>query len=162
MKNIFYFIIGLAVIIFTNTILNSINLSLFSIRPNLTLIYLIYISLYIGNMRASILGLILGLIIDITVGKYFGFYALLFFSIGLLYGSMRDKVFKENIFTILVLVILATFVDNLVSLLIVGFGIENILIYFLRMLESFFINSVVAAFLFYPVNYFIKKVEEQW
>ena len=162
MKNIFYFIIGLAVIIFTNTILNSINLSLFSIRPNLTLVYLIYISLYIGNMRASILGLILGLIIDITVGKYFGFYALLFFSIGLLYGSMRDKVFKENIFTILVLVILATFVDNLVSLLIVGFGIENILIYFLRMLESFFINSVVAAFLFYPVNYFIKKVEEQW
>ena len=162
MKNIFYFIIGLAVIIFTNTILNSINLSLFSIRPNLTLVYLIYISLYIGNMRASILGLILGLIIDITVGKYFGFYALLFFSIGLLYGSMRDKVFKENIFTILVLVILATFVDNLVSLLIVGFGIENTLIYFLRMLESVFINSLVAAFLFYPVSYLIKKVEEQW
>lgn len=162
MKNILYFIIGLLIIVFSNTIVNSINLSLFSVRPNLTLIYLIYLSIYIGLSRGALLGLILGLILDITVGKYFGIYGLLFFSVGLLYGSIKDKVFKENIMTVIMLVVVATFFENIILLLVVGLGMNNIFINILRILESIFANVVITAFLFYPINYLINKVEEQW
>ena len=162
MKNILYVITGLIIVVFSNTILNGINLSFFSIRPNLTLIYLTYLSIYIGINRASIIGLILGLIIDITVGKYFGLYSLLFFLLGLVYGSIKDKVFKENILTIIILVALATLVENVLSLLIVGFGMNNIFIHVFRILESIVANVIISAGLFYPINYLINKVEEQW
>lgn len=160
MKNILYFITGLIIIVFSNTIINSINLSLFYVRPNLTLIYLIYLSIYIGLERASIIGLILGLILDITISKYFGLYGLIFFLIGLIYGSMKDKVFKDNIFTIIVLVGLATLFENVLSLLIVGFEMNNIFIHILKILKSIFANVLISAFLFYPINYLINKVEE--
>ena len=96
MKNILYFVIGLLLIVFSNTILNDIDLMFFSFRPNLILIYLVFISIYIGAEKASIIGLALGLIIDISVGKYFGYYGLLFIAVGYLYGSLKEKVFNEK------------------------------------------------------------------
>ena len=89
MKNILYFVIGLLLIVFSNTILNDIDLIFFSFRPNLVLIYLVFISIYIGAEKASVIGLALGLIIDISVGKYFGYYGLLFIAVGYLYGSLK-------------------------------------------------------------------------
>ncbi|CBH21513.1 membrane protein of unknown function [Acetoanaerobium sticklandii] len=162
MKNILYFVIGLLLIVFSNTILNDIDLIFFSYRPNLMLIYLVFISIYIGAEKASIIGLALGLIIDISVGKYFAYYGLLFISIGYLYGSLKEKVFKENIFTVILLVVIATIIDNLLISTIVGFRGIELGMFLLRIVEAVFINGIISAFLFYPLNIVLNKVEEQW
>ena len=152
MKNILYFVIGLLLIVFSNTILNDIDLMFFSFRPNLILIYLVFISIYIGAEKASIIGLALGLIIDISVGKYFGYYGLLFIAVGYLYGSLKEKVFKE----------MATIIDNLLISTIIGFRGIELGIFLLRIVEAVFINGIISAFLFYPLNIVLNKVEEQW
>lgn len=162
MKNILYFVTGLLLIVFSNTILNDIDLMFFSFRPNLILIYLVFISIYIGAEKASIIGLALGLIIDISVGKYFGYYGLLFIAVGYLYGSLKEKVFKENIFTVILLVIIATIIDNLLISTIIGFRGIELGIFLLRIVEAVFINGIISAFLFYPLNIVLNKVEEQW
>jgi rod shape-determining protein MreD len=122
----------------------------------------VFISIYIGAEKASIIGLALGLIIDISVGKYFGYYGLLFIAVGYLYGSLKEKVFKENIFTVILLVIIATIIDNLLISTIIGFRGIELGIFLLRIVEAVFINGIISAFLFYPLNIVLNKVEEQW
>jgi len=161
-KKILYFTIGLIVIFFSNTFLNDLNLFIFNIKPNLTLIYLVYISIYIGADKASLIGLLLGLVIDISVGKYFAYYSLIFFLIGFFCGNLKEKVFKENIFTILLLILISSFIDNLLSIIITGFSISNIGVYFLRLSEGVIINGMISALLFYPLNMILIKVDEQW
>ncbi len=159
MKNILYFIIGFIVIQLSNTLLNMTNLEWFNIKPNITLIFICFASLYIGSLRGGILGLILGLILDISVNKYAGYYSLLFLLVGLINGTFRDKIFKENIFAPILLLAIVSFSDSISMLIISGLGSTGISGNISLVFKVTFINIIFAAFLYYPISRVAVKIE---
>ena len=63
---------------------------------------------------------------------------------------------------IILAVIIATIIDNLLISTIIGFRGIELGIFLLRIVEAVFINVIISAFLFYPLNIVLNKVEEQW
>ena len=82
MKKVLLCILGFFIIILQNSIIN--YLSVFGMTINIVLIYLVIISLYLDELESGIIGAILGLILDSSVGGIFGANALIFFAIAIL------------------------------------------------------------------------------
>lgn len=75
------------------------------IKPNLFVIFVLFIGLFAGKKLGAILGLILGICLDLLIGRSIGISSILFFMIGLL-GEYFDKNFsKESRITIMLMVI---------------------------------------------------------
>lgn len=159
MKNILYFIIGFVIIQISNTLLNMTHLDWFNIKPNIVFIFICFISLYIGSLRGGILGLILGLILDISVNKYVGYYSLFFLLIGLINGTFKDKIFKENIFGPILLLAAGSLFDSISMLIISGAGSMGLSGNASLVFKITFINIIFAAFLYYPISIIAAKIE---
>ncbi len=95
------------------------------IKPNLFIIYILFIGLFANQFVGISFGVICGLILDLLYGKAIGVSAIMLCAIGYL-GSYFDKNFsKENKITIIFMVVGAT--------LIFEFG-------------TYFINSIILEF----------------
>lgn len=102
MKRILLCILGFLIVIIQNSIIN--YLSIFGMTINIVLIYLVIISLYLGELESGIIGAILGIILDSSTGGIFGSNALIFFVLSYMVSYLRDKIYKEStimIFTII-------------------------------------------------------------
>ena len=158
MKNLLYFIIGFIVIQISNTLLNMVSMEWFNIKPNIALIFICFVALYIGSLRAGALGIILGLILDISVNKYAGYYALLFLLTGLTIGIFKDKIFKDNIFAPILLLAIASFSESIFMIVISqsGAGFTSSL---LLIIKIALVNMMFAAILYYPISRMAVKIE---
>lgn len=75
------------------------------IKPNLFIVFILFIGLFAGKKIGMFLGLILGVYIDLLVGRTIGVSGIMLAVIGLL-GEYFDKNFsKESRFTIMLMVI---------------------------------------------------------
>ncbi len=77
---------------------------------NIVLIYLVIISLYLDELESGIIGAILGLILDSSVGGIFGANALIFFAIAYMVSYIKDKVYKESPIMIFTIILGTTFI----------------------------------------------------
>ena len=110
MKKILLCILGFFIIILQNSIIN--YLSVFGMTINIVLIYLVIISLYLDELESGIIGAILGIIVDSSVGGLFGANALVFFV-----SYIKDKVYKESPIMIFTIILGATFIYCVLSFL---------------------------------------------
>ncbi len=95
------------------------------IKPNLFIIYILFIGLFANQFVGISFGVVCGLVLDLLYGKTIGVSAIMLCAIGYL-GSYFDKNFsKENKITIIFMVVGATIIFE--------FG-------------SYFINSLVLDF----------------
>lgn len=115
MKKVLLCLLGIAILIMENSITNYI--SILGISIDFILIYLTIISLYIEEFEISIIGLIIGIIKDITVGGIFGVNALIYFAICYIISFLRKKIYIESKVTIFTLIIITTIFSSLVNIL---------------------------------------------
>lgn len=108
MKRILLCILGFLIIIIQNSIIN--YLSIFGMTINIVLIYLVIISLYLGELESGIIGAILGIILDSSVGGVFGSNALIFFVLSYMVSYLKDKIYKESLIMIFTIILLTTFI----------------------------------------------------
>lgn len=108
MKRILLCILGIFIIIIQNSIIN--YLSIFGMTINLVLIYLVIISLYLEELESGIIGAILGIILDSSVGGVFGSNALILFALSYMVSYMRDKVYKESPVMIFTIILISTLI----------------------------------------------------
>ena len=108
MKKVLLCILGFFIIILQNSIIN--YLSVFGMTINIVLIYLVIISLYLYELESGIIGAILGLILDSSVGGIFGANALIFFAIAYMVSYIKDKVYKESPIMIFTIILGTTFI----------------------------------------------------
>ena len=106
MKKVLLCLLGIAILIIENSVTNYINILGGSI--DFILIYLTIISLYTAELESSLIGAIIGLIQDITVGGIFGVN-------GLIYS--RNKIYKESKVTIFTLILATTIFSSLINIL---------------------------------------------
>ena len=115
MKKVLLCLIGLAILIIENSITNYI--SILGTTIDFLLIFITIISLYLDGLESGIIGLIIGLFKDITVGGIFGINASIYFAIGYIISYLSKKIYKESKVTIFTLILITSIVSSVVNIL---------------------------------------------
>lgn len=142
----FFLIYFLQVNIFT-------SFTIAGIKPNLFVIYILFIGLFANQLLGISFGVICGLILDLIYGKTIGVTAVMLCVIGYL-GSYFDKNFsKENKLTIIFMVAGATLVFELgtyfINSIILEFGREYF--NFIKIVIVEIIYNILLSIILYPL-----------
>jgi rod shape-determining protein MreD len=92
-------------------------IKIFNVSANLLLIYVVIISLYLDDLEAGIIAMIVGLMKDIIMGSIFGLNALILFFIAYYISHIKQNIYKESYITIFALVFLASLFDSTINIL---------------------------------------------
>ncbi len=123
------------------------------IKPNLFIIFVLFIGLFAGRKMGTIFGLILGLYLDLLLGRTIGISGVLLAIIGML-GEYLDKNFsKESRFTIMLMVVICTVIYELGGYLfnIVRLGIPLEIFSFMKILFVEIIYNILIIVIIYPI-----------
>ena len=161
MKKFILFLIGTFILILENSIFNYIDI--FGNSINIMLIYISIVSLYLEESEAGILGAVLGLLKDFTVGAILGTNGLILFIIAYLFSYLRDKIYKESLISIVILIILASMIDSLTNIVLLGqlyanYGVMYIVYNGLLLIPILnAISSIIFYFIFKDLILKLKK-----
>ena len=115
MKKVYLYLIAIAILIFENSITNYIPI--LGVTIDFILIYITIISLYLDELECGIIGALIGLTKDVTIGGIFGANALMYFIICYVIASSREKIYKQSKVTIFILVLATTIISSLINIL---------------------------------------------
>lgn len=114
MKRFLLCLIGILLITVESSITNYIDI--YGVSFSLVLVYCTIISLYLDELEAGIIGAVIGLIKDITVGGIFGINSLVLFAVSYGISTLREKIYKESYITIGTLVLITSIFDSMVNI----------------------------------------------
>ena len=123
------------------------------VKPNLFVIFILFIGLFAGKKIGPILGLILGIYLDLLLGKTIGITGIMLSIVGFL-GEYLDKNFsKESRFTIMLMVIGATFIYELGEYIfyIARLSVPLEIISFLKILFIEMLYNLLIVIIIYPI-----------
>lgn len=152
----FITIIGLIIVFFLIYFLQANLFNSFTIagvKPNLFVIYVLFIGLFANQFLGISLGVIIGIILDLLYGKTIGTTAVMLCIIGYL-GSYFDKNFsKENKITIIVMVAGATLIYELGIYFLnsVVLEFEREFLFFSKILLIEILYNVLLSIIIYPL-----------
>lgn len=127
------------------------------VKPNLFIIYILFIGLFANQFLGISFGVVCGLIIDLLYGKTIGITAIMLCAIGYL-GSYFDRNFsKENKLTIIFMIIGATIIFEFGSYFLTSIILEfeREYLYFLKIVLIETLYNVLIVIILYPL---IQKV----
>lgn len=161
MKKVYLSLLGIAILILENSITNYI--SIFGVTIDFLLIFLTIISLYLEELEIGIIGALLGLLKDITVGGIFGVNGLVYFLICYVISYSRKKIYKESKVTIFTLILATTIFSSVLNILgsIVVYNSFTITRLIIRGIVIFpILNSIMALILYKAFDKSILKLKE--
>lgn len=123
------------------------------VKPNLFIIYILFIGLFAGKKLGLILGIIFGLFIDIVIGRQIGISCVMFGIIGLL-GEYLDKNFsKESRITIMLMIAGSTVIYELGCYIfnVITLDINVEIISFLKILLIETIYNILISIVIYAL-----------
>lgn len=123
------------------------------VKPNLFVVFILFIGLFAGKKIGAILGLILGIYLDLLVGRTIGITGIMLSLIGLL-GEYLDKNFsKESRLTIMLMVIGTTAIYEIgeYAFHIIRLGVSFELISFLKILLIEMLYNLLIVIIIYPI-----------
>ena len=161
MKKVYLCLLAIAILILENSITNYI--SIFGVTIDFLLIFLTIISLYLDELQSSIIGAILGLLKDISVGGIFGVNGLVYFLICYIISHSRKKIYKESKVTIFTLILATTIFSSVINILASvvvysSFSIATLMIRSIVILPI--LNSIMALILYKAFDKSILKLKE--
>ncbi len=133
------------------------NFTIAGVKPNLFVIYVLFIGLFSNQILGISIGVFIGLILDFLYGKTIGTTAIMLCVIGYM-GSYFDKNFsKENKLTIIFMVAGATLIFELGSYFMnsIILDFEREYLYFIKIVLIEILYNVLLSIILYPL---IQKV----
>ena len=94
-------VLSIIIIFLTFILLYFLQVNFFSwfniagIKPNLFIILILFIGIFIGKIYGMSIGIILGLLLDLFIGKVVGINAVMLAIAGLLRRNIYEKFFKR-------------------------------------------------------------------
>lgn len=152
-------VLSIVGIIFTFFLIYFLQANFFSwftiakIKPNLFIIFVLFIGLFAGKKIGVILGFFFGVILDLLIGRTVGITGILLSTIGFL-GEYFDKNFsKESRFTIMLMVFGSTIFYEicLYVFYIFRLGLQFEIYSFLKILLIESIYNVIIVVIVYPI-----------
>lgn len=135
------------------------------VMPNLFVILMLYIGLFMGKASAITYGVIFGILIDIFIGRRLGITPILLVAIGLI-GDLLDRNFsKDNRITVMSMVAICTIIYE-IGVYILNYFVLNInieIIAFIKILSIETIYNVILTIIIYPIMQLTgDEVEKQY
>ena len=123
------------------------------IQPNLFIILILCVGLIEGKKLGLILGVLFGLFLDVVIGRQIGISGIMLGLVGLI-GEYLDKNFsKESRITIMIMVVVSTFIYEtgayLIGYFIYGYSLEIFSFIQILLIECFY--NVIITIIFYPL-----------
>lgn len=109
MKYIVLMIISFFCIVLQNTLFN--DLSVAGGKPDFLLILVVFFAIFNGPAKGGWLGLGLGLLEDLMIGRFIGVNALCKGIIGALIGFSERRLYKNNFFVPIFCLLIGTFIN---------------------------------------------------
>lgn len=134
--------------------------NIYSIKPNLFMIFVIFLGLFLGKEYGLTFGILLGLILDLFSSQIIGISAISLGAAGLLAGILAKNFSIEHKFTFIIIASLLTFIGESVyyALEIILSEAEVQLIIFIRILLIEIIFNDLIIIIIYPV---LNKIGEK-
>ncbi|MFC4804283.1 rod shape-determining protein MreD [Filifactor villosus] len=163
MRNLIFFIIGLAVILVELFFLN--DLHIISVNINLLLIYMVCIALFSEIDKALFLALLMGLAKDFTVERIVGVNALIFIVIALVIRRLKEVIYKDKPMTPFLFLLLSSFLYSMVYIALykLYLGRAFMFSYVATNIPIFvFVETVLGTLLFLPIKKMIYQIQDRW
>ena len=123
------------------------------VMPNLFVILMLYIGLFMGRNSSITYGAIFGILIDIFISRKLGITSIMLISIGLI-ANLFDKNFsKDNRITVMAMVGIATIIYEIGSY-ILNYAFLNInieIIAFIKILLVETVYNIILTIIIYPI-----------
>jgi len=87
------------------------------IKPDLAMLWLIYIALHHRPVEGAVYGLATGLLVDLFFGRYIGMYTITLVVVALLISFLQQRWYRENVVLTIVLVFMGTFLGQAIIFL---------------------------------------------
>lgn len=88
------------------------------IKPDLAMLWVIYLTLHNRPMQGIAYGFAIGLIVDMYLGRYIGLYAITLAVVALLISFFQQRWYKENILLTTVLVFIVTVIGQTIIVIV--------------------------------------------
>ena len=127
-------------------------IAVYGVIPDLLVLVTVSYAFLRGSAWGSLVGFSLGIVQDLSAGSFFGLHAFTLTLIGLLFGRLSDRVFKEQFFLPITASVAATLAKYLLSALIVyllGYRFNP----FLHMGHVLFILLIFQLIFAYPIHW---------
>lgn len=133
------------------------------IQPNLFIILVLFVGLYGGKTLGFGTGIIIGIFLDIFIGRNYGITSILYGSIGF-FGGYLDKNFsKDSKITVMLMVISSTLIFETLFYLINSLNnnanIEIISFIKIVLIETIF--NIILTIILYPLLNMVKDIVEE-
>lgn len=127
------------------------------IKPNLFIIFTLFISLFAGVKIGTAYGIFFGLFLDIVIGRSLGVSSIMYGIVGLLGGYFDKNFSKDSRITMMLMVIGATLLYEIGNYIIsiIQLSIQIEILSFIKILLIEVIYNVVLTIILYPI---IQKV----
>lgn len=129
------------------------NFTIAGVKPNLFIIFILFIGLFANQILGISFGVVCGLIIDLLYGKVIGTAAIMLCIIGYLGAYFDENFSKDNKLTIIIMVAGATFIYELgvyfLNSIILDFSREYL--NFIRIAIIEVLYNVLLTILLYPI-----------
>lgn len=123
------------------------------VKPNIFIIFILFISLYSGMKPGIIFGILCGLFLDIIIGKSLGISAIMLGIIGAIGGYFDKNFSKESKLTIILMVIGSTCVFEIGSYILQTIQLSiyvEIMPFTIKLLIEIFYNIFITIII-YPI-----------
>ena len=111
MKIFFLFIVSFFAVILQNTVFNV--LAVAGGKPDFILIFVVFFDIFRGPMQGGLLGVGLGLLEDLMIGRFIGLNAMCKGIIGYAAGTVEKRLYKNNFLVPMASLVVATLVHTL-------------------------------------------------
>lgn len=161
LKILVYAFFLLLLLLLQSTLLGYVRI--YNVKPNLLVIFVVCVALLRGNVEGASVGFFSGMILDMSFGKFLGFYTLLGLYLGLAVGSVNRRLYRDNFFVVVFFTFIATIFYEAAVYILSTFmtgNIELLLPFTVKILPEAVYNSFVSIIVFAVVIKINNKFEE--
>ena len=141
------------------------SMKIAGVMPNLFIIYILFIGLYLNKTAGVTYGIICGILLDFFIGKKVGISAIMLGVVGFIGGAFDKNFSKENKITIMAMTAIVTLVYEIgiycIGFLIYRYQIE--IVTFLKILAIECVYNSLLIIIMYPLMQNLGyKIEEEY
>jgi rod shape-determining protein MreD len=123
------------------------------IKPNLFIIFILFIGLFMGEIYGVVFGAIFGTVLDLFTSQIIGISGITLMITGFLAGILNKNFSKESKLTIMIIVMSLTFLCEVISYLLqlIMLQVQPEIMIFVRIVLIEMLYNVLIVIIIYPI-----------
>ena len=134
------------------------------VKPNLFILLALTLGLFVGRGYATAMGCIMGLLLDVFIGRTLGVYSIMLGFMGYIGGQLEKKFSKDSKITIILMIGICTFLYEIgiyiINAAVLGIDLEIFAFLKINCIEIFY--NIILTIILYPLikrgGYYIQDI----